>query len=129
MQKIKFLFISCDDKCSVKLGAPGNPLALEPKRKTGWIATSVEAKDADHDTFINSNVVPSTMLITDVLNDCNLIKLYILDVHVGLKHNDMHKTSRVRHAVEIVKVLEETSKDKTISRMSTDKGGDRNPKI
>ena len=33
--KDKMLLISCDEKCIVKEGKPGNPLALVPKSKTG----------------------------------------------------------------------------------------------
>ena len=45
---------------------------------------------------------------------------------MGLKDNAMQKTSCVRHATEIAKVLEEKSKDKTLSCMNSDGGGDRN---
>ena len=41
------LLIPCDNKQIVEAGTPGNPLALVPKSKPGWIATSVEINAAD----------------------------------------------------------------------------------
>ena len=67
--KDKMLLISCDDKCKVKLGIPGNPLDLVPNIKVGWIDKPVEVKATDHDTCFKINVVPSAMFVTDVLND------------------------------------------------------------
>ena len=83
--KDKMLLMSCDYKCAVKTGTSGNALALVPKCKSGWIATSFEAKNVDHDAFVKSNVVPSATLMTDVPNDCNLGKFCKGEVHVVLK--------------------------------------------
>ena len=67
--KDKMLLISCDDKCIVKVGVPGNPLALVPKSEASWMSTSVEVKAVDNDAFIKSNVVPSAMFAMDIPND------------------------------------------------------------
>ena len=74
--KDKMLLISCYYKCAVKAGLHCNPLALVPKIKPGWIATSVKLKAVNHGTFIKSNVVPCTMFIIDISNYCNLEKFH-----------------------------------------------------
>ena len=127
--KNKMLLVSCDEKCEVKVGTPGNPLAPVSKSKAGWIATSAETKAVDHDAFIKSNCVPSTMLIIDITKDLNLGKFHKGEFHVGLKYNYMYEAFCVRYEVEIAKVLEENSKDKALSCISADRGGDRNPKF
>ena len=63
------ILISYHDKCTVKVGTPGNHLALVPKSKEGWITTSVKVKYADHETFIKSKGVPSAIFIIDIPND------------------------------------------------------------
>ena len=70
------LLILCKYKSVVKIGRPVNSLALVPKSKSYWIATPVKAKYAHHDEYEKSNVVPSVILVTDVLNDCNLGNFY-----------------------------------------------------
>ena len=106
--------ISFDDKFIVKAGTTGNPLVLVPKIKAGQIATSVEAKAANHEKFVKLNVTHSAIPVIDIPNDCNLGKFYGGELHVGVKDNTMHRISFVRNAVEIAKVLEENSKDKML---------------
>ena len=56
------MMLSCDDKCIVKIGSPGVPLALCPKTKVGLVSKDVGVSAADHDAFIKSPFVPSLML-------------------------------------------------------------------
>ena len=58
------------------------------------------------------------MLTTCIPSDWNLVKfyevkVYEVNVYVGLKDNAMNKASCVRNVVEIAKVPEEKSKDET----------------
>ena len=66
------LIISYDKKCTVKAEIPRNTLARVPKSKACSIATSVEIKTADRDSFMRSNVAPSTIFIINIPNDYNL---------------------------------------------------------
>ena len=92
------LLVSCDDKCALKVGVPGNSLALVPKSKVDWTAKLVEVKAVDYGACIKSNVVPSATLMMKTPNDYNLGKLSGGEIHVGLKENSMHKSYCVRHS-------------------------------
>ena len=93
------LMISCDDKCVVKLGSPGVPLALCPKTKAGWVAEAVDVSATDHDTVLKSNFVPTVILNIDMPNNHNLGTFYKGDVCVAVKDNALHPTSEVRQAM------------------------------
>ena len=91
--------ISCDDKCIVKIGSPGSPLASCPKTKAGWVAEAVDVSAADHDTVLKSNFVPTVILNIDIPNNYNLGNFHKGDVHVAVKENALHSTSAVRQAM------------------------------
>ena len=66
------MLISYNDKYTVKVGEPGNLLALVPKSKVGWMATNAEARAEDHDVFVKSNVVPTVCFLIDTPDNFNL---------------------------------------------------------
>ena len=66
------MFISCDNKCIVKVGAPRNPLALVPKSKTGWMSIIADARSVDHGIFFKSNVVHTACFLIHIPDDFNL---------------------------------------------------------
>ena len=66
------IMMSCNNKCIVKIGVLGFPLAIFPKTKAVWVEEAVEVVATDHDTFKKSNLVHDVLLRMDVPNDSNL---------------------------------------------------------
>lgn len=120
------MMISCDDKCMVKIGSPGVPLALCPKTKAGWVAKEVDASAADHDAVIKSPFVPSAIFNINIPNNHNLGSFYGGEVHAGAKDSAIHPTSAARQVMEIGNALEDQLKSKMFLFINADGGGDRN---
>ncbi|KAK6192561.1 hypothetical protein SNE40_004009 [Patella caerulea] len=98
-------FLSIDDKCHVKVGEPGSPVAFVPRGRQMIVHGDGQAFTAtDHD-FTKFKLVPSAVLLTDIPKDIGG-SFYQGNLQVILKDQVFETSKPFRHAAELNKILE-----------------------
>ena len=119
-------YIVMDDKCLMKVGSPGYPLALSSKARKVFVPSDLRFEAADHDMCMKFPLVPS--LFGEVvwnengsyaLGDCHNLK-----VKCVLKDAAIYPSKPFQHAAELMLNYKYEHKDYMI--MQADGGSDFN---
>lgn len=113
-------FISADDKHSIQIGEPSNPVAALDRGRRVLTSVSRPVQALDHD-FTKFKVVPSVSLVVDIPENSNE-SFYRGDVHVNLHDAIFSPSSSLMHAEKFSHLCE----DKPILLLLTDGGPDHN---
>ena len=102
-------FIFADDKCSAKIGEPGDPIAAIERNKRVVGSAELGAIASRHN-FAKFKVNPSVILLLagDDIPNSVLESFYRGSVYVSVKDAVFQPSFPLRHSAEIMKVLEET---------------------
>ena len=128
------VFLHGDDKSSLKIGEPGDALAVVERSKGAWDGKRrVQASQHDFATFKGN---PSVWLVTDIPEDASE-SFYRGQVYVSVKDAVFEPSNPIRHATEMKCVLEDfyknqggqTIADLQVLLLYTDGGPDHNVKF
>ena len=121
----KCIFISADDKARVEIGPPGVYHQSGVRNRRVPTVASEELNASDHD-FDGSSITPSVYLIHD-LDEGKEGNWHRGDVYVGLKDSVFQRSTSLRHAEELIRLVSPVIKPtQTVMMVLTDGGPDRN---
>ena len=118
-------FVCSDDKHHAKVGEPGNPVAAVERGKRVITTKGVKFVVSDHD-FTKFSLVPSVSLVLDI-PDTITGSFYRGQVYVGVKDMVFQPSTPLRHATELVYIMENEGKDLPILCLYTYRWGSRSP--
>ena len=95
---------SCDDKNKIKLGAPGEPLALATRNRSIWVPKTKDFIAADHDMCNKTSLTPSVVLDIICPEDTKLKNFYKGKATMILKDSQLEQSDSFRHVVELYKI-------------------------
>ena len=97
-------FVSRDDKNKIKVGSPGDPLALANTRRRAFVVKDVKFEASDHDMCIKTHLSPTVMFdINPPENGSNKLgNFYNGTVTTMLKESAIDMSSAFQHASEFI---------------------------
>ena len=97
------LYWSCDDKNKLKIGPPGEPLALAARARKVWVSQNKDFNSLDHDMGIKAPMILSSMLNINEPVDDKLGSMYNGNATIWLKDGTLQTSDPFRHATELIK--------------------------
>ena len=120
----KCIFISADDKARVEVGPPGEYHSTGVRNRCAPALANEEVNASDHD-FDGSSITPSVYLIHD-LEEGEDGNWHRGDIYVGLKDAVFQRSSPLRHAEELIRLMSDIMEPtQTVMVILTDGGPDR----
>lgn len=127
--QVQVAMIFADDKCSAKVGEPGDPLAATERGKKVINADARKTVASMHD-FAKFKVNPIVMLLLsmDTIPETAAESFYRGQVYVGVKDAVFEASTPFRHAAEMRKILraENLLESLQVLLLYTDGGPDHN---
>ena len=120
------IYISRDDKNKIKVGTPGEPLALAQKKRMIKVPTKIDLSIADHDLCIKTHLTLSVMAnINCPANKSPALgNFYDSETVMILKESAVNPSSVFQHASELIIQYKQT--DKVFMLLQGDGGFDYN---
>ena len=96
--------ITRDDKNKIKVGAPGEPLALSHKTRQCFVPSDLQFEASDHDMCIKTHFICSLMgkINWPEDNSISLGNYYDMDVTMILKEGALYPSNPFRHCAELI---------------------------
>ena len=116
------LFYCLDDKHRIKIGEPNVPVAAAERGRRVFTAPGSEFLVADHD-FTKLSFILSVFFKVAIPDDISG-SWYSGKVHISLKEGTFEPSSPIRHASELISLIETDVQSKPILFLYTDGGPD-----
>ncbi|XP_071947398.1 uncharacterized protein [Antedon mediterranea] len=120
--KEHLVFVSMDDKHTIKVGEPGCPVAAVERGKQVLVAMGKKFVVADHD-FTRLSLTPSVNLFIDVPDHID-DSFHVGQVCISFKENCFQPSSPIRHMTELRQEMTNLNLNKPMLLAYTDGGPD-----